>query len=124
MLTALLILGVIAVIVLITGCILVAVRLSETLTKQADVLDRAHKRWVESLDPLFDRLMAHNWEEYVTIRQLSAEEEGGFLTPEEMEEDRKAPDWGSLMPRPDADEEKLLAEDFDDDGEPRRRIEA
>ena len=128
MLTALAILGVIALIVLIAGVVLIAVTLSRTLSKQADVLDNAHDRWVASLEPLFDRLMAHNWEEYVTIRQLGEEEEGEFLSPEEQgEQDGTAsvPRWGSLtgppfVTRHSAEEERLLAEDFSDEGEPIR----
>lgn len=131
MLTALSILGMIAVIVLIAGIVLVAVKISESLSKQADVLDRAHERWVNLLDPLFNKLLAHNWEEYTTLQELSEPQEGGFFTIEEQAEDEEGgieypkPTWGSLrgradIPRPGADEERLLAEDFDDADEPRR----
>jgi hypothetical protein len=131
MLTALSILGMIAVIVLIAGLVLVAVKISESLSKQADVLDRAHERWVNLLDPLFNKLLAHNWEEYTTLQELSEPQEGGFFTDEEQREEEEGgmeyplPPWGSIntrsnIPRPSADEERLLAEDFDDADEPRR----
>jgi hypothetical protein len=76
--------------------------------------------------------MAKDWQEYVEIQAFeTASDNGGFFTPEEQYEEEVTqilppPRWGSLrgavadIPRPDAEEEKLLAEDFNDDDEPRR----
>jgi predicted transcriptional regulator len=119
MLTALLILGFIALIVLIAGMILVAVTVCQALQKQADVLDRAHERWVKHTESLHDRLMSKDWQQYAEIKSFEEEDEGGFFTPEEQEEDDE-PSFTlpRLSLRVSAEEERLLAEDFDADGEP------
>jgi Na+-transporting NADH:ubiquinone oxidoreductase subunit NqrC len=134
MLTALLIVGTIAVICLIAGIVLVAVVVSQSLQKQADVLDRAHNRFIEQTKDLHDRLMAKSPEQYLELRAFSTDDEGGFYTPDEQAPERPESDdeeeieqllptrWGTMsvvsdIPRPDAAEERLLAEDFEDDGE-------
>jgi hypothetical protein len=127
MLTALAILGMLVVVCSIAGVILIAVIVSQALQKQALVLDRAHERWVKHTEDLHTRLMAKDWQQYVEIKTFEEEAEGGFFTPDEQETDESKGDvrspkvnWGSL--RASAEEERLFLEDFDDDGEPIRRI--
>jgi len=134
--TALQFFGIVALTVLSISTILVALTVFHTSERAFRALDRSHDRWVKQTTDLFDRLMAKNWAELMDIRSFDSEEVGGFYTPEEQTAREEADEdeitqllptrWGTLqpssdIPRPDADEERLLAEDFDDQGEPRRR---
>lgn len=135
--TALLILSILSLAVLSATLILIAVKLSEALTKSVYVTDRAHERWVKQTDRLLDRLVTRNWEEYAALRELDEPNTGGFFEPAERDEDEDdevplpksnvrfrwgaADDTQEFTPR-SADEEKIMSEDFDDEGEPLRRV--
>jgi len=118
MLTALLVIVSISLILLSTSVILVALGIRDSLSRAFLTLERSHERWVEMLDKSQDKLLAHSWEEYVSVRSMQEEEEGGFYGPDEQTQvlfpPLKLPDATS------ADEERLLAEDFDEEGTPRR----
>src|SRR5215471_2237941 len=121
MLTALMVIVSITLIGLTISGILVALGIRQTLSDAFLTLERSHARWVETLDKAQDKLLAHTWEEYVSLRAMQDEEEGGFFEPEEQTQVLFPP---LRLPTPpdatSAEEEKLLAEDWDDSGEPIR----
>jgi hypothetical protein len=140
--SALLIFGIVVTVCLLASIVLITVGISRALTDALRLTDRAHERFVKHTEDLHNRLMAKDWQEYVEIKAYTEGDEGGFYTPEEQEETETQvirparqpqqeddevtqlmpPGWGPQkgdIPRHDADEERLLAEDFDDEDEPR-----
>jgi hypothetical protein len=145
--TAAVIVSLLVVIGFVTSALCVAVWILRDVTARSNLsLDRAHQRWVKQTSDLLDRLMAKNWAEYAEIKAFDEPGVEGFFTPEEQNEEppdvedwpardgdeeitqiipRAGVNWGSLsgpeeIPRPDADTERLLAEDFTLEGDPRR----
>lgn len=118
---------------LVIGLSVAVISFKDLTDRTLNSIDRAHDRWVGQTNDLLDRLMAKSWEELTEIRAFEAESEGGFFRPDEQEEDDEGEyeqlvpgRFGTMqpmggVPRPDADTEKLLAEDFDDDMMPRRQ---
>jgi hypothetical protein len=117
--TASVIIGIVALILITSFGVLVTNTISGALAKVFLVLDRIDKRNSEGLQKTLDRLMTIDWERYAALRSMEdVEEEGGFAAPGESE------DGGQLVPNflgrltlntipdLDAEEQALLDEDF------------
>jgi hypothetical protein len=118
--TALLIFGIVAVILIVGFCVAVTVLVSRALTDVIQMSDRMHKRSTEEQDKLLDRLVAIDWERYAALQTLKEPDEGGFEVPGEDDSETTVvrTNWGKLLHERTeltADEEVLLAEDFPDE---------
>ena len=119
--TAALIIGVVAVIGVIGLCAFIAVRLSDTIHRSLETIERSQRAYAQHLDKTLDRLMTIRWEDFVSAREFEeGDEEGGFMSPEEQrgEVEVSGPSFFGLRPlRDDHDEaeeneERLVREDF------------
>jgi hypothetical protein len=117
--TASVIIGIVALILITIFGVLVAYMISKALSKAFLALDRIDERNSESLQKTLDRLMTIDWEKYAALRSMEdTSEEGGFAAPGEAEDGGQlVPNFlgrmrMTTMPDLDAEEQALLDEDF------------
>lgn len=123
--TAILIIGILALILIFGFSVLITVLVSRALSRAFLTLNSMHARSARHLDSVLDRLMTIRWEDYAALKSVIEDvDDGGFLTPEEQAEDDEAklpPSWGHLSALRERmtltpDEEALLEEDFPREG--------
>ncbi len=119
--TALLIFGIVSLICVVGLCVFIALRLSDTVHRSLETIERSQRAYAQHLDKTLDRLMTIRWEDFVSAREVEeGDEEGGFMSPEEQrgEIEVEAPGFFGLRPLDDSraeeedNEERLLREDF------------
>jgi hypothetical protein len=119
--TAALIIGLVAVIGVLGLCVFIALRLSDTVHRALETVDKSQRAYAQHLDKTLDRLMTIRWEDFVSAREYEdGDEEGGFMSPEEQrgEIQVEAPGFFGLRPLEDRrteeeeNEERLIREDF------------
>lgn len=127
--TALLILGIVALVLTVTFGVLITVLVSQSLSRAFLALDRMHLRNAKHLDSVLNRLMAIRWEDYAALASITEEaEDGAFLSPEDQMDDDEKPtptNWGHLSRLRErisltSEEAELLDEDFEPSGDVRR----
>ena len=128
--TATVVLGSIAFIVLGFVVLSVASAFRESLRTVSRMTERLDARHQRHLDTVLDRLMAIKWEDYATIRATDEDVEGGFYPPIREDADTAVMEvqdtkWGHLNKvnerfRLSDEEETLIQEDFDPEGNPRK----
>jgi hypothetical protein len=126
--TALLIIGIIVVICLTATSIVVAVTSRQSVSDAFLSLDRSRVDYEKSLSKVLDRLMTIRWEDFAAVQASADDEEGGFITPADSDNDDTMVDdgkWGRMSTLRERlhlldEEEALVDEDFDEHGEPRR----
>ncbi len=119
--TAALIIGLVAVIGVLGLCVFIALRLSDTVHRALETIERSQRAYAQHLDKTLDRLMTIRWEDFVSAREFEeGDEEGGFMSPEEQrgEIEVEAPGFFGLRPldgrrsEGEDNEDRLLREDF------------
>jgi hypothetical protein len=116
----LLIFSIFALLITVAFGVVVAVILSNGLSRITSNQSRQNERHAKQIDSLLDRLVSIDWEKYVVMQSLKEPDEGSFEVPidEDSETTVVSTNWGrTLRERTGltADEEKILAEDFPDE---------
>lgn len=118
--TALLILGIIAMILLVVALCLALHILRQSSSDAFRALERIESRQQKHLDTVLDRLMTIKWEDYAVVRATDEDQEGGFIPPQAQRDEpgeQEPPKWARMSSMKErlgllAGERELLEEDF------------
>ena len=116
----LLIFSIFALLITVAFGVVVAVILSNGLSRITSNQSRQNERHAKQIDSLLDRLVSIDWEKYVVMQSLKEPDEGGFEVPIDEQDETTVvrTNWGRTLAERQtltADEEKILAEDFPDE---------
>jgi hypothetical protein len=118
--TAAVVIGVVALILLVTNSVLALHVIRQTSSDAFRALDRIESRSEKSLQTVLDRLMTIKWEDFAAVKSLEEDTSGGFFAPvggantDEAGGQTITPAWASVRERLSLNDEEreLLEEDF------------